>query len=321
MSKITVIIPAYNEESTIVPCLQSLVSQTHREYQVFVIDDQSKDKTRDLILEFVQKDPERFKLYEFGKVGPARARNLCAPEAPGEILAFMDADCIATPEWLEQIDRCFTQHPEIASAGGPHLLRPNATDFEKKVDRYFRQVSPLIDFYKMENAPEGYTNHNPLCNVAYRKNIFLQLRGFREDLFPGEDIELDLRVRQAGHKIYFSPHARVYHRRPLSEAEFAHMMFKYGRAQGQMLRSRGPERLGQCLAVALILIWILSLAGAAAGSALSIGFAISLPTLILIPSPRGLGLLSLYALTRRWFAGLIRGLLIKFEPWSHHETM
>ena len=84
--------------------------------------------------------------------------------------------------------------------------------------------------------------HNPSYNVMYRKNIFLKEGGFLEGLWPGEDVELDRRLKMKGYRLFWSPDALVYHYKPQDTASFRKMMSRYGWAQGFLVRKYGPFR-------------------------------------------------------------------------------
>ena len=96
---VSVIIPAYNEENTIESCLNSLLNQTigKESYEVIVVDDGSTDSTSEIIKRYPVK------LFRQGNSGPATARNLGAKNSSGEIILFTDADCVAEPNWIEEM--------------------------------------------------------------------------------------------------------------------------------------------------------------------------------------------------------------------------
>lgn len=251
--RVSVIIPAYNEEKVIRQCLQSLADQDFDSYEVVLIDDASTDQTKSIIQEFVRSQPTLFKLREFGKIGPGKARNLTAYESDAEFLLFTDADCYAEPQWIHQIVGSFISN-EIGSVGGPHLAPPSSSRFQKKLESFFKILPSAIDFYKKGSNKETIeTKHNPLCNVAYRRDIFMRLRGFREDLFPGEDVEIDQRVVREGYRILYNPLAIVYHHRPENSSQWKKVMFAYGRAQGKLLRENGPSRRIQFVGILALL--------------------------------------------------------------------
>jgi len=110
---VSVIIPAYNEESTIESCLKSLLNQTIEKdtYELIVVDDGSTDSTPEIIKRYPVK------LFRQENSGPATARNLGAKNSSGEIILFTDADCIADPNWIEEMISPFIDEEVIAVKG------------------------------------------------------------------------------------------------------------------------------------------------------------------------------------------------------------
>ncbi len=95
----SVIVAAYNAEATLEALLHSLSNQTHRDYEVIVVDDCSTDKTPHIAQSY------RCNLIQLSENhGPAYCRNRGAKKARGEILVFTDSDCRADPLWL---DKCY----------------------------------------------------------------------------------------------------------------------------------------------------------------------------------------------------------------------
>lgn len=260
MPKISVLIPAYNEEKVIGQCLESLARQTFEDFEVLMIDDCSTDATAEIIRSYTKRYPTKFFLKDYGKVGPGRARNLAAQDARGEIFAFMDADCIATENWLEELMRGFLNQA-VGSTGGPHRAPPDSTAFQYQVEDFFKLASPFIGFFKSTPTDEiRETEHNPLCNVAYRADVFRRIGGFREDIWPGEDVAIDYTVKDLGLKITYNPRALVYHHRPETVQQFRKVMHAYGRAQGKLIREFGIRRRLQWIFLFALNVVLITLA-------------------------------------------------------------
>lgn len=94
---VSVIIPAYNEEKYLGKCLDSLQNQTYPYFEIIVIDDGSKDKTKYIASKY------KVKLWSISHGGPGRAKNFGASKAIGEILVFLDADMFANRDYLQKI--------------------------------------------------------------------------------------------------------------------------------------------------------------------------------------------------------------------------
>ena len=98
LPKVSVIIPAYNEERYIARCLTSLAKQTYPSYEVIVVDDGSSDSTVRVVQSFAGV---RLSRQQHG--GPGSARNLGAQEATGDILVFIDADMFVAPDFISKL--------------------------------------------------------------------------------------------------------------------------------------------------------------------------------------------------------------------------
>ena len=101
MSEITFIVPIYNVESYVFKCLESIEKQTNTDFEVLCVNDGSTDKSRDIILEFVDKD-KRFKLLDKKNGGLSDARNYGLEFVSTKYVAFIDGDDSIEPYYLEK---------------------------------------------------------------------------------------------------------------------------------------------------------------------------------------------------------------------------
>ena len=100
----TVIIPTYNRETLVARAIESVLAQTHANFEVIVVDDGSTDGTR-RVLESIEDD--RVRVVSQANAGPARARNAGLRGARGEVVTFLDSDDTAEPHWLESLAEPF----------------------------------------------------------------------------------------------------------------------------------------------------------------------------------------------------------------------
>ncbi len=100
--KISVIIPVYNSETTIIPCLESLVQQSVSPLEIIIVNNNSSDGTINKIKEYITeiKKPHIILTSE-SKQGPAAARNKGIQLASGGIIAFTDSDCVVRKDWIK----------------------------------------------------------------------------------------------------------------------------------------------------------------------------------------------------------------------------
>jgi cellulose synthase/poly-beta-1,6-N-acetylglucosamine synthase-like glycosyltransferase len=243
-NKICIIIPARGSSMTIGKCLHSLLNLDYLNFEIIVVDDGLDESSLESLNEF----RNRVKVLNSHSRGPSYARNLAARNTDADFLAFTDSDCIVDKNWLGELLKGFKEYPEAAACGGIQKLPEDATEFERKVFLFMRKAGFITDYMrkaKGNNIIE--VNHNPSCNVMYKRDIFLREGGFLEGLWPGEDVEFDYHLRKKGYKIVFNPKGVVYHYRPRELRAFLRMMYRYGWAQGFLVRKCGFFRKIQFL--------------------------------------------------------------------------
>ncbi|MBI4454498.1 MAG: glycosyltransferase family 2 protein [Acidobacteria bacterium] len=185
MPTLSVVVPVHNGSRTIERCLRALVSSP--DFETIVVNDGSTDNTSALIDRF----PVR-KLENLTAAGPARARNLGASVASGDILVFIDADVEVHADTLIRIAQVFADRPELHAIIGSYDDAPE----ERSTISLFKN---LLHHYVHQHAWQRATTFWGGCG-AVRRETFLQLGGMNE-LFPRpsvEDIEFGYRLYQSG---------------------------------------------------------------------------------------------------------------------------
>ena len=214
---VSVIIPAYNAKKTIANCLDSLSSQNYKgKYEIIVVDDGSKDATKQIAGNFA-----KVKLLMQNHAGPAKARNLGAKNAKGEILIFTDSDCIADKNFISEMAKPFSNR-EIAGVQGRYKCRQK--------ELIARLIHLEIEERYEHMQKQKYIDFIGSYAAAYRKNEFLKAHGF-DASFPmasGEDTDLSFRLSAMGKKMVFAQKAIVWHTHPISLWKY--LKVKYFRA-------------------------------------------------------------------------------------------
>lgn len=194
--KITVVIPAYNEENFIGATLKSLVNQTYKDFELIVVDNNSTDKTA----EIAQKYGARVILEK--QKGVAAARNSGFKEARGEIIACTDSDSIAPQTWVERIVSEFERDKSLISFGGLAYLYSGPVTARAGA----RYLFPA--FWVVDRILSGGWNLSGF-NMAVRRDAFLKIGGFNTTLSMGEDIDLAKRLREIG-KVFVDINSTVF---------------------------------------------------------------------------------------------------------------
>jgi len=200
----SVVIPTYNRSESLRRCLSAVIRQDGLEHEVIVVDDGSTDDTAEMVRrEFPQV---RYIRREMNR-GPAAARNRGIEVATGEVVAFTDDDCVVPSDWLRRLHDGFRRHPGVAGVGGYQdppeaLIRTNAVARAEHLRRLRRWGARAAREEAGRDVPGLGTN-----NVAYRRDVLLDVGGF-DERFPvaaGEDVDLKLRVAQRGHLLLYLP--------------------------------------------------------------------------------------------------------------------
>ncbi|MFC2153939.1 glycosyltransferase [Candidatus Altiarchaeota archaeon] len=205
---VEVVIPAYNNQSTIGDTLKALEIQSFYSFKTIVVDDGSTDETAEVVERFKKKSKISVKLIKQKNKGPATARNQGAEEAKSEIIVFLDADCKPRKNWLAEMIKPFDNEGVVGVQGtyetwNKHFLIARYVGYEIDYRHEGMKKQEKIDFVGSFSA-------------AYKRKIFLDEKGFDTSFrtAASEDQELAARLYKKGYKLVFNPEAVVAHRHP-----------------------------------------------------------------------------------------------------------
>lgn len=190
----SVVIPLYNKEREIAAALDSALSQRLRPLEVIVIDDGSTDKGPDIVRGY---DSPLVRLITQPNGGVAAARNRGAEEAKGDYLAFLDADDIWRPGYLEKIEELMTRYPGCGAYSAAFDIASGDKIFP---NRHPGREGIVEDFFL--EAMSSYICQ-PSATVIPR-SIFLTCGGFPDGMKIGEDLYLWIKLA-SDYPICFTP--------------------------------------------------------------------------------------------------------------------
>ena len=175
--KVSVIVPVYKAEKYLRKCVDSILAQTFRDFEVLLVDDGSPDKSGEICEEYAKKDP-RVRVFHKENGGVSSARNKGIDEARGEWVTFVDADDWLSLETFECLSSYFKDYDVIR----------------------FSMVSVLPTYSKTKELNEGVTREEYIKLLVERRTILGVCGGlyrldkireaglrFREDIINGED--------------------------------------------------------------------------------------------------------------------------------------
>ncbi len=225
---VSIIIPVKDRARELTRCLESLERLEYpRELrEIIVVDDGSSDASAAVALGFGC----RVVTTDAPGSGPAAARNRGVDVARGEILAFIDSDCTASPGWLRELLAGFVD-PTLAAVGGlvDGMREAGA------LDRYEAVMSSLtLGKRAMTGSSGNDTFYLPSCNLLVRARAFRGLDGFSPELHVGEDVDLTWRLRDAGWRITYLPAGRIWHEHRSRFIPFLKRRFDYGTSEGTL---------------------------------------------------------------------------------------
>jgi cellulose synthase/poly-beta-1,6-N-acetylglucosamine synthase-like glycosyltransferase/spore germination protein YaaH/peptidoglycan/xylan/chitin deacetylase (PgdA/CDA1 family) len=194
---VSVLIPAYNEESVIVDTVRAALASTYPNLKVLVVDDGSADRTAELVQEHFGSD-RRVRLLMQSNHGKPSALNHALGEAVGEISVSIDADTIVDPEAIERLVRHFADPKVGAVAGNVKVINRN-----RWITRW--QALEYITSQNLEKRAFDLLNCIPVvpgAAGAWRTELLRSNGGFSGDTVA-EDTDLTLTIRRNGWKILY----------------------------------------------------------------------------------------------------------------------
>ncbi|MBI5727041.1 MAG: glycosyltransferase [Ignavibacteriales bacterium] len=196
----SIIIPSFGRAERLKHLIEVLSPQLVQcpNGEIIIVDDGNFPALETLPFENKANTPLKF--VRSNRVGPARARNLGAANASGDILFFIDDDCLPPEDWIEFFMKKMREQKEDLMGGAINNLidRPASVIYQRTLELFF----------KHKGAKEFLLTGNMVC----RKEVFLAVKGFDERFFHGaEDREFVLKVSKRGFSVRFYPESVVSH--------------------------------------------------------------------------------------------------------------
>jgi GT2 family glycosyltransferase/glycosyltransferase involved in cell wall biosynthesis len=215
VKKVSIIIPVKNRLDMTLPCLKSLWSHggNREDVEVILVDDASTDGTAQQVQQLY---PSIRIIGHAESQGYAKCNNEAARLATGTFLCLLNNDTLLTDGWLDGLVHAAETIPDVGIVGNKQLW-PNTTKVNH-AGMVFGEDNLPVHLYpgeettsKLVNVARDFQSVTAACLLIARK-LFLQLGGFDEKFVNGyEDVDLCLRVRQAGKRVWYTPDSVIYH--------------------------------------------------------------------------------------------------------------
>ncbi len=233
--RVSIIIPVRDQPHDLADCLASLAELDYPSdrREIIVVDDGSKKVVPPIL------PSENVRIIRLEKSqGPAAARNAGAEKASGDILAFLDADCLAGEKWLKEIVPFF-RASRVGAVGGRV-----AGYYQKSfLDRYESTFSSLnMGNRLLLEGKSGSGFYVPTANMLVRRDIFMSTGGFQAGMRTGEDVDFCWRLRDLGHALLYVPLGTVAHRHPHRLDQMLLRRARYGTSEAPLYRAHPGKR-------------------------------------------------------------------------------
>ena len=199
--KVSVVIPAYNEEESIARTLKSILKTNYPNFEIIVVDDGSKDRTLEIAKKF---EGAQVRVFTKKNSGKGAALNLGIKKAKGEIVFTMDADTTVHPDSMKKMVRYFKDKTVMSST--PAMVINNPETIWQRI-QYMELAMGL--FLRKSFAALRAVYVAPGAFAAYRKWFFDKYGGYDEHNIT-EDLEMGLRIQALGFHTENCPEAPAY---------------------------------------------------------------------------------------------------------------
>ncbi len=179
----SIIIPSLNEEKVLPRLLADISSQTHKNFEVFVVDGQSEDRSETIVEKLASDDP-RFHLVVDPQRNVSHQRNLGAENSSGEYLLFLDADSRITPDFLQKLKYQLNKHPTDA-----FTCYATADTNDRAATAFITLQNLTHDFSVLVGSPYAIG----AC-FGCKKEVFTKTGGFDPKIKHMEDSEFVKRL-------------------------------------------------------------------------------------------------------------------------------
>lgn len=185
--KISVIVPVYNAEDTIIETLDSIRNQTFTDFEVIIINDGSTDNSQILLKDYISSD-QRFQLITQNNVGVSAARNTGLDNVRGEWVCFIDSDDLIGVDYLDNLYR-YSSNNHLVCSSSIFEFRENIQNIIMSWNINQNNLEKSLN-YILDNKLGAY-----IWGKLYKTEILNNIR-FDPNILVGEDFEFNIKYAQ-----------------------------------------------------------------------------------------------------------------------------
>lgn len=199
MHTVSIIIPVYNNENTIVETIASVLNQTYKAIEIIIVNDGSNDASVKVIQNYIaENNLTNITLLEQPNGGPSKARNNGAINAKGSFIVFLDGDDKLEPTYVEKAINCFAKNSSL------NIVYAETAFFGAEEGVWNLKPYTIQNFLKNNCIP---------IFAMIKKEVFINVGMFDENLKFSEDWELWIRIIKQYNGVYKIPEVLFYYRK------------------------------------------------------------------------------------------------------------
>ena len=238
----SIIVPVFNRPDEVDELLESLGSQTLKDFEVVIVEDGSKIPCKDVCDKYA--DVLDLHYYYKDNSGPGQSRNYGVERANGEYVVIVDSDAVLPPGFVQAIDDELRRQPTDAW-GGPDAAHGSFTVIQKAISYAMTSFFTTGGIRGGKKQMEKF--HPRSFNLGVRRQVYLALGGFSTERFSkmalyGEDIDFSIRIFRGGYSCRLFPGAWLWHKRRTDFRRFWRQVYNSGYARINLWR-KYPEAL------------------------------------------------------------------------------
>ena len=220
----SIVVPVFNRPDEVDELLESLRSQTLKDFEVIIVEDGSQKPCKDVCDKYAGILDLHY--YYKENSGPGQSRNFGVEHARGEWVVILDSD-VVLPFWYVA---AIAEHTEsdMVCWGGPDAANPSFTPIQRAISY------SMTSFFTTGGIRGGKTKMDKFYprsfNMGIRRDVYQQLGGFSKMRF-GEDIDFSYRIVEAGYQPCYIPEAWVWHKRRTDFRKFFRQVYNSGIAR------------------------------------------------------------------------------------------
>jgi len=246
----SIILPVYNRPEELAELLESLVRQESRaDFEVLVVDDGSTLPCAEVAARYASQMNVRY--HSKANTGRSDTRNVGMQLAKGDYFLFFDSDCVLPPQYFTILNKSL-QENYADCFGGPDAAHESFTPVQKAISYAMTSFFTTGGIRGGKSSMEKFKPRT--FNMGFSRKVYEEVGGFR-DMF-GEDIDLSLRIAEAGFRIALYRDVFVYHKRRVSFKKFYKQVRNFGSGRINLaILHKGSLKLVHTLPALLLILF------------------------------------------------------------------